>query len=406
MNVIQRIFSKTQKQKIQQSIIINLMNKTKSCTFSVKMNLKTPYVDQEIKKFSKTTPIEEALTPPSSWYLSKEFYEYEMEKVFKKNWVGLFSNHQLKKSGDFITGELINQPFLFVKNDKEEIKCFYNVCSHHASTIKEGSGSCKELVCPYHGWTYNYDGALTKCTSMKGIKNFKMKENGLKPIKSQNIGNILFLNFNNSPNFDFDEQFFNLTKPFKKALRENNFKDDFSELAFVKSADYLMKCNWKVFIDNYCDGGYHIPFAHKDLGSNLDLSTYKMEIYEKCSLQIVKSDKNDKRIGNSAVYCYIYPNILFNRYGPWLDINVVIPLNEKECIVKIEWFVDKEYLENKTFIQECLTKSEKVQNEDVYLCENVMKGIKSDAYDKGRYIPSKEAPAYQFHMDLLGDLDE
>jgi phenylpropionate dioxygenase-like ring-hydroxylating dioxygenase large terminal subunit len=280
---------------------------------------------------------------------------------------------------------------------------------------------------------------------MKGIKNFKNKENNLKEIEVSNIGNILFLNFghnnklnnivnksnndnndylsvrvnennlnnenendnniNNINNENNDNTFSSLISPFIRTLKENNFDPSFSDLEFVQRKEYPIKSNWKVFIDNFCDGGYHVPFAHKDLNSNLDLSTYRSEIYKKSSLQIVKGNESN-RIGNSAVYCYLYPNILFNRYGPWLDINVVIPISESECLVIIEWFVDRKLLNEKIFIEESLKKSELVQLEDVELCENVMKGIKSDAYDRGRYVPSKEGPAYQFHLDLLNDLSK
>ena len=384
--------------------IVKRINFTQKRKFNTKLKTKSPYIFQEINKF-QNIPIEEAQTPPSSWYLSKEFYEFEMEKVFKNNWLGICSNHQLQKPGDYISGELISQPYVIVKNDNNAINAFYNVCSHHASTIKEGIGNCKELVCPYHGWTYNLNGSLTKCTNMKGIKNFKLKENGLKTISLDNIGNILFMNFNKL-NQESSSSFIEFIHPFISALKANNFTPDFSDLTFVRSKSYPIKCNWKVFIDNYCDGGYHVPIAHKDLSSNLDMSSYKIEIHKKSSLQIVKGDSsNNARIGNSAVYCYLYPNIMFNRYGPWLDINVVVPINENECVVMIEWFINKELINDKKYIEESLAKSELVQAEDVWLCENVMKGIKSDAYDKGRYVPSKEGPAYQFHNDLLADLN-
>jgi choline monooxygenase len=95
---------------------------------------------------------------------------------------------------------------------------------------------------------------------------------------------------------------------------------------------------------------------------------------------------------------------MFNRYGPWLDINVVYPISPTECIIKFEWFIKKELISNDEFINKCLESSELVQIEDIILCENVMKGVLSDAYDKGRYVPSKETPLYQFHLDLLNDL--
>ncbi|KAK6247973.1 hypothetical protein QUC31_019538 [Theobroma cacao] len=47
-----------------------------------------------------------------------------------------------------------------------------------------------------------------------------------------------------------------------------------SPLAYVYRREYIIKCNWKVFCDNYFDGGYHVPYAHKGLASGLTLDSY------------------------------------------------------------------------------------------------------------------------------------
>lgn len=411
----------------------------------------------EILKFNPEIQLEEAITPPSSWYLSKEIFELESQKVFKRNWIGLCGDYQLQQNGNYFTGEIVNQPFVIVnspsltdeQNEKAEktnfFKAFYNVCSHHAAEVASGSGTCQEFVCPYHGWTYNLNGNLIKSTAMKGIRNFRPKNYGLKPIGLESIGKILFLNFNknnsnysnnsknsensnenlnpqsenksspelnsnsnlnlnNNKNLSFQE----LTKPFTTQLQNFDFDPSFEDVKFVARKEYKINCNWKVFIDNYCDGGYHVPFAHKSLSSSLDLSTYKIEVFEKNKISIQstksKNTKNDFRLGGGAVYAFIYPNTMFNRYGPWLDINVVVPISETECKVIIEWYVNKELSEDLKFVEESLKMSALVQAEDVFLCETVMKGLKSDAYDVGRYVPSKELPAHHFHKLLYKDL--
>lgn len=382
-----------------------LFNKPKYKHF--KAMFTTSNIETEIRKYNNKITIEEAITPPSSWYTNREFFDLECKNVFKNNWVGLQSNHSLLNPGSYISGQYINEPYVIVKNAENKINAFYNVCSHHASVIAKGCGSCNELVCPYHGWTYNLEGQLTKTTSMKGIKKFKPKEHGLKPILSKNFGDIIFMHFNSKKENQENvlKEFEETILPVQNCLKEHNFDDSFSELAFVRSHESHIKCNWKVFVDNYCDGGYHVPFAHLELNSSIDLKQYKNNLNGKCSIQTVTgSEKKDKRIGNAAVYAYIYPNIMLNRYGPWLDINVILPLNENECIVLIEWFVDKSYIYDKDFINKSIQESIKVQEEDELLCNNVMRGLKSDAYDTGRYVPGKEAPAYHFHQLLFHDL--
>lgn len=399
---------------------INLKNKHLPCSkyllfkifknqFSISDNLK-----KQITNFQSDLKLEEAYTPPSSWYYDKEFYDYEINRVFKRNWIGIGINNSLKGTNNFTTGEIVGQPFVLIKNqENNQVKGLYNVCSHHASTIKKGSGFCKELECPYHGWTYNLKGELTKCTSMKGIQNFKLKENNLKQIDVDSIGEIYFLHFKNQyknanqlENLKEQPDLNKILQPFKDSLKEHGYSEDFSDLVFVKSKDYKINCNWKIFIDNYCDGGYHVPYAHKELTSKLELLTYYNVLHPKLSLQITKSSvkTKDLRIGDSAVYACLYPNIMFNRYGPWLDINIVYPLSPTECLVKFEWYIKKELSSDHEFINKCLESSELVQIEDITLCDNVMKGVLSDAYDKGRYIPSKESPLHHFHLDLYNDL--
>lgn len=80
-----------------------------------------------------------------------------------------------------------------------------------------------------------------------------------------------------------------------------------SHLSFICRREYTIDCNWKVkilfwvhilffflilrtqkiddslatqvFCDNYLDGGYHVPYAHKGLMSGLDLETYSTTVY-------------------------------------------------------------------------------------------------------------------------------
>ncbi len=85
----------------------------------------------------------------------------------------------------------------------------------------------------------------------------------------------------------------------------------------------------QVFVDNYLDGGYHVEHLHKALASNLDLSSYSLTVTPRCSVQRARGAAGgDERVGGNAVYAFMYPNLMVNRYGPWLDTNVVMPTGE------------------------------------------------------------------------------
>ena len=90
--------------------------------------------------------------------------------------------------------------------------------------------------------------------------------------------------------------------------------------------------HFQVFVDNYLDGGYHVSFLHKDLTSGLDIDSYKTQVGERFSLQKVRGDNQGQqkdRLGGNSVYAFMYPNMMINRYGPWMDTNIVIPKGEQ-----------------------------------------------------------------------------
>ena len=51
------------------------------------------------------------------------------------------------------------------------------------------------------------------------------------------------------------------------------------------AASTRSNCNWKVYVDNYLDGGYHVPHAHKGLSSVIEYTKYTIENFERSCLQ-------------------------------------------------------------------------------------------------------------------------
>jgi choline monooxygenase len=372
--------------------------------------------------------IESSYTPPSSWYTDPLFYnEIEMKYTFQR-WIYGGRKDLLKQHGDYIAGTIGNEPYVIVNNNEghtQQYKAFYNVCRHHAAQIcDEGNGNLDKsrFVCPYHGWEYTLDGKLAKATHMKGCQNFKPKDNGLLPIKIDTLGPWLFVNTGQSEtNSLFGDQLD--MKQFHTILHETHYED----MVHVCHKRYHIKCNWKVFIDNYLDGGYHVPIAHKGLSSLLDMKSYKRIPSTNYFLQSCENNNNNTSNNNkgevsnsslnsatgrlstgctTALYLYHYPNLCVNRYGKWMDTNIVYPINVNECYVDFDWYIDKDLSHDTEYIKQCLMDSEKVQLEDIWLCERVQKGLRSSAYGKGgRYAPSMEGGEYMFHSLLQIDLN-
>ncbi|GAB4838303.1 hypothetical protein Ancab_027833 [Ancistrocladus abbreviatus] len=177
-----------------------------------------------------------------------------------------------------------------------------------------------------------------------------------------------------------------------------------SVLAYGSGQKSCFVCPYHVFCDNYLDGGYHVPYAHKNLASGLKLESYSTEIFEKVSIQrcastSVKAGDFD-RLGSKALYAFVYPNFMINRYGPWMDTNLVLPLGPRKCQVVFDYFLDASLKDDKALIKKSLNDSEQVQLEDIKLCEGVQRGLESPAYDSGRYAANIEKAMHHFHCLL------
>ncbi|KAH9543558.1 hypothetical protein CY35_13G071400 [Sphagnum magellanicum] len=360
-----------------------------------------------VMAFQSSKPIEEAVTPPSAWYTSCDFAQLEMERVFARGWQAVGRVNQLEKPGDYFTGRLGNIRYLVCKDEREQIHAFHNVCRHHAAAVASGSGCAHSFVCPYHGWTYGMDGKLQKATRLAGIRNFSARENGLVPIRTATWGPFVLITLEG-----------NKTAHVSTTVGEEWLGSAVSVLStagvdtslhHVATREYLINCNWKVYCDNYLDGGYHVPHAHSALASSLDLSSYSTTVFEKVSIQSCHPVRatgadSDTRVAGPATYAFVYPNFMINRYGSWMDTNLVLPITESQCRVIFDWFLDPSRVDDKEFIETSIEDSERVQIEDITLCEDVQDGLKSPAYDVGRYAPRVEHAMHHFHSLLHNDL--
>ncbi|KAL4297580.1 hypothetical protein GQ457_12G025300 [Hibiscus cannabinus] len=355
-----------------------------------------------VREFDPKIPIEQAPTPPSSWYTDPSFYALELDRVFYKGWQAVGYTEQIEQPHDFFSGRLGNVEFVVCRDDDGKIVAFHNVCRHHASLLVSGSGKTSCFTCPYHGWTYGLNGALRKATRISGIQDFAVNEFGLVPIKVATWGPFVLLNLDKEIVTD---KIASEWLGSSSELLSLNGVD--SPLSFVCRREYIIECNWKVFCDNYLDGGYHVPFAHKGLASGLSLDSYNTSIFEKVSIQSVEGgseDREDDRLGSKAFYAFVYPNFMINRYGPWMDTNLAIPLGPRKCLVVFDYFLEASLKDDRAFIERSLKDSEKVQMEDIALCEGVQRGIESPAYITGRYAPNVEKAMHHFHCLLYDNL--
>lgn len=349
-------------------------------------------------------PLEKASTIPSPWYFDPRIARLENERVFAHNWQVAGRADQVQDKGQFFTAELGEEPVIVVRSDDGILRAFYNVCRHHAAAVvTEGHGCAKQFRCPYHGWTYGNDGALKGMVEFEGVCDFDRAKNGLVPIPVETWENFVFVNLDGRAGSlpSFLERVPELVAPLR--LTE--------KLQFFDRRVYTLNCNWKVYVDNYLDGGYHVPHAHKGLSSVIEYTSYTIENFARSCLQSspLSSDAgSETSVANTrqgrAFYLWIYPNFMINAYEGVMDTNLVLPLAVDKCAVVFDYYFSDTSDTAKTRNQESIRVSEVVQDEDMAICDAVQKGLASRAYLAGRLSVRREAGEHLFHKLLYADL--
>jgi len=348
-------------------------------------------------------PLERASTIPSPWYFEPRIAELENEGVFSRTWQAIGRVNQVKDEGQFFTADVAGEPVIVVRGQDGTLRAFYNVCRHHAAAVvPEGEGCAKQFRCPYHGWTYGTDGSLKGLVEFDGVCNFERANNGLVPIRVETWENFVFVNLDNKarPLMESLGKVPGLAAPLK-----------LGKLKFFDRRVYTLKCNWKVYVDNYLDGGYHVPQAHKGLSSIIEYTKYTIENFERACLQsspLRAAGGSEAGVAATregrAFYLWVYPNFMINAYEGVLDTNLVLPMGVEQCAVIFDYYfadVSKKALKKN---QASIKVSEKVQDEDMAICDSVQRGLASRSYVSGRLSLRREAGEHLFHRLLHADL--
>jgi len=354
--------------------------------------------------YNERAPLAEASTIPSPWYVDTRIADLESENVFSKTWQVIGRTDQIQKPGDFLTFTVAGEPIVAVRGTDGQLRAFYNVCRHHAAAVvTEPCGHAQILHCPYHGWNYGLDGSLKGMPEFEGVKGFDRSANGLVPVKVATWEKFVLVNLDS--NAEPVERFLG-------RIMQRMAPLEVTKLHYVASRQYDIACNWKVFVDNYLDGGYHVPHLHKGLNSVLDYKQYTIENEDRYCLQsspMVSSDEDAAtgatRKGDRAWYFWQYPNFMINCYAGYMDTNLVIPVDVDHCRVIFDFYFGEIATEAaRKYNEESIAVGDRVQSEDLGICEAVQRGLKSRAYGAGRLSVRREAGEHLFHRLLAADL--
>lgn len=363
----------------------------------------TRTIREIIEEYDARQSLAEASTPPALWYTDPRIFALESRTVFARSWQVIGRAGQLIEPGQYITGEIAGEPIVVVRGSDGVLRGFFNVCRHHAAIVMtDAEGKTQKLRCPYHAWTYNLAGELEGTPDFVGVCNFDRTTSGLARVDTAVWEGLVFVKI--EPRGPSLEEFLNGWSGEIGAPKLNN-------LYWLERRRYELDCNWKIYVDNYLDGGYHVPYLHRGLHSVLDYGEYRITVGDRVCLQsspMVSAGADARtravRGGERALYYWLYPNFMINRYEGKMDTNLVLPLGvDRTAVIFDYYFADISPAAREDNLAS-IAVSEGIQDEDVAICRSVQRGLRSRSYAAGRLSVRREAGEHLFHRLLYNDL--
>ena len=190
---------------------------------------------------------------PAGRYTDQRFYELEKQHLWRKSWLFVGHIDQVPEPGSFMLWDNTGEPLVVVRDESGQVNTFYNTCQHRgAPVVTERQGKKIRLTCIYHGWSYDLQGNLVSVRDPEDFRDLDLSCRGLKPVRTEMFGNLIFINFDNSA-----PSLLGWLGPVADELAEFQFDN----CRLVAHQAFDLQCNWKIAMEANTEV-YHVRGIH------------------------------------------------------------------------------------------------------------------------------------------------
>jgi len=340
--------------------------------------------NKDLIKIKKPKNINTIYGLPSKSYTDEEFWKKECNTVLADGWLFVGFVHEFENSGDVIPLFIAGKPILIIKNNKNKITAFHNVCSHRClKLVDEKKNVGKVIRCPYHSWSYDLEGNLKAAPHIGGTnihkpEKFNFSKHGLKSIRTHIWHDWIFINLNNKA-----KKFEIYAKPLIKKFKDTDFK----KLKYAATLDFgKINSNWKFLIENFIEP-YHVQFVHKTT-TNQPLKDHYTIVDGICygsGVNVEKEDsKNSNALSVTSRYLSLFPNFIIGSYFPnQIGVYLNVPVSPGITIQKRIIYTTDGTIMGEKEVDMVKNIWWSVHKEDHEMCERLQEGRSSPASDEG-----------------------
>jgi glycine betaine catabolism A len=374
---------------------------------------------------SVDTPIIAGLeqTLPSSWYSDSRIFKLERERIFAREWLCVGREEGLAAAGDYKLLDLIGESILLVRNAHGVLRAFYNVCRHRGAQLCRIAGAAatpgmavqggvtarRQIVCPYHQWTYDLDGRLIAAPHMAHTPGFDKASINLYPVAVETWGGFVFLHLTPQE-----------AKPLLSQLggiAARTARYPLSTLRIGHTIRYEVAANWKAICENYNEC-YHCGGVHPELcavvpafrvaggaapgGGQLDWArgiahregAYTFTHSGTSNRRPFPGLNEDERTRHKGEV--IYPNLFVSLACDHVAAFILEPRGAERTDITCHFLFEPESMAKQGFDPNDTVEFWDITNrQDWIICESVQRGMQSRVHEHGYYAPMED-----FSLDI------
>lgn len=375
---------------------------------------------------SAALPREKSQSLPSGSYVSPEFLDFEVNEIFRKEWISVAHISQIPKSGDYLRVDMCGEPMLVTRGKDEVVRVLSRVCRHRGMDVMPSgsapeSGNQRVVLCPYHLWSYDLTGKLVGVPEMQEAEDFDRSEVCLHEYRSEIWEGFIFATLNE----DLPPVAEKLGGLKEKFISKWNW----SEAELVWSQTWECDFNWKILLENFMEAYHHLGAHRETLEPFLPAKGCWTEPYDEnfsvMHLPLRDDMKEDiLKSGDAGTTMNPFPGLEVEDYTEWwvylgfpnfLIFNApdrtywyrLLPTGPETCDLLTTMIIHPSNKERKDYDEVFESEVEaaiKFHLEDMEVCGATQMGMRSAAYKPGR-LSHLEEPIWHFQQYLTSVIE-
>jgi Rieske 2Fe-2S family protein len=360
---------------------------------------------------------------PARAYVDPAVYEREKARFFHARWLCAGREEEWPAPGAYALRDVAGESVIVVRDRTGEVRAFYNVCRHRGTVLCEAaSGRFPRhgITCPYHGWTYGFDGRLQGTPYMVRMPEFQKADFPLYPVHTASWGGFVWISLAAEP-APLSAELGGLWTYFARygleALRRGH------------RIEYDVAANWKLLVENFAEC-YHCPSIHPDLNRGtpyLGGGAVRLEgerAWRGGAWMDLADGYATLTIGGAArrsplpgltpedhrrvYYNTVYPSLFLSLLPDYVLTHTLWPAGPDRTRIVCDWLFAPETIAAAGFDPgDAIEFWDLTNRQDWHVCELAQRGNRSRAHVQGVHVGQEAGPQYftRYYRSVMGDAE-